>query len=135
MVGTPLWSCVREAARQILKAKTPVISCTLESIHLFDAMIGSLSDKQPARVTFPETRISNSKDIKIVHEDGSIVISKAEPAKDILWIPMDPKEGAEHLIEMIDELANAGYPGCVGCIGSISEGGWDESKSRELLNE
>ena len=37
-------------------------------------------------------------------------------------------------IQMVEELAEAGYPGCVGCIGSVDEIPWDEGISRLIFS-
>lgn len=73
--------------------------------------------------------------MKIIHEDGCIIISLDEPKINDLWIVGDSHTRVFDLVEMIEELAIAGYPGCVGCIGSVEEEPWNEEISRDKLNQ
>ena len=133
-IGTPLWACVREAARRFLKADSLSIHCPENIIEEFNKISVKLSDLQPSRLNFPELYTWDSRDVKITHEDGCIIISLDEPGIHDLWIIGDPHTRVIHLLEMIEELAIAGYPGCVGCIGSMEEEPWDERISRDRLN-
>ena len=133
-IGTPLWSCVREAARRFLKADSLSIHCPENFIEDFDKICVKLSDLQPSRLNFPDLYTWENTDVKIIHEDGCIIISLNEPDIHDLWIKGDSDTRVFDLLEMIEELAIAGYPGCVGCIGSMEEEPWDEKKSRDKLN-
>ena len=134
-IGTPLWSCVREAARRCLKADSLSIHCPENIVEEFDKISVKLSDLQPSRLNFPELYAWESRDVKIIHEDGCIIISLSEPDIQDLWILGDSNARVFDLLEMIEELAIAGYPGCVGCIGSMEEEPWNEKISREKLNQ
>lgn len=134
-IGTPLWSCVREAARRFLKADSLSIHCPENIVEEFDKISVKLSDLQPSRLNFPDLYVWESRDVKIIHEDGCIIISLIEPDIQDLWILGDSNSRVFDLLEMIEELAIAGYPGCVGCIGSMEEEPWDEKLSREKLNQ
>lgn len=130
-----MWACVREAARQFLKAESLSIHCPENIIEEFDKISSKLSDLQPSRLNFPELFAWDSKDVKINHEYGCIIISLDEPSINDLWIRGDCKTRVFDLLEMIEELAIAGYPGCVGCIGSMEEEPWNEKISRDKLND
>ena len=126
---------MREAARQFLKAESLSIHCPENIIEEFDKISSKLSDLQPSRLNFPELFAWDSKDVKINHEYGCIIISLDEPSINDLWIRGDCKTRVFDLLEMIEELAIAGYPGCVGCIGSMEEEPWNEKISRDKLND
>lgn len=134
-IGTPLWACVREAARQFLKAESLSIHCPENIIEEFDKICVKLSDLQPSRLNFPKLYAWDSRDVKIIHEDGCIIISLDEPKINDLWIVGDSHTRVFDLVELIEELAIAGYPGCVGCIGSVEEEPWNEEISRDKLNQ
>ena len=64
------------------------------------------------------------------------MICKKEPGDKINWLPSEKINGITTFIQMVEELAEAGYPGCVGCIGSVDEKPWDEDISRmNIFNE
>ena len=134
-IGTPLWSCVREAARRFLKADSLSIHCPENFIEDFDKISVKLSDLQPSRLNFPDLYTWENKDVKIIHEDGCIIISLNEPDIHDLWIKGDSNTRVFDLLEMIEELAIAGYPGCVGCVGSLEEEPWNEKISRDMLSQ
>ena len=134
-IGTPLWSCVREAARRFLKADSLSIHCPENIVEEFDKISVKLSDLQPSRLIFPDLYVWENRDVKIIHEDGCIIISLSEPDIQDLWILGDSNSRVFDLLEMIEELAIAGYPGCVGCIGSMEEEPWNEKLSRDKLNQ
>ena len=90
---------------------------------------------QPSRLHFPDLFVWESRDVKIIHDDGCIIISLNEPDINDLWILGDSNTRVFDLVEMIEELAIAGYPGCVGCIGSLEEEPWNERISRDKLNQ
>ena len=129
-VGSPVWKCVREAARCFLKAEKVEISANEHNIELLDDLSKKIAELQPQKIDFPSYQIINSKEIIMQCDDLIIMISDQEPDEKINWLPNDKIKGLAAFIEIVEELAEAGYPGCVGCIGSVEENPWDEGQSR-----
>ena len=58
------------------------------------------------------------------------MICKNEPDVNINWLPSNKLNAVTRFIQMVEELAEAGYPGCVGCGGPGSDEEWDEVSAR-----
>ena len=129
-VGSPVWKCVREAARCFLKAESVEIIANEDNVDLLDALSKRIAELQPQKVNFPTYQNTNLTEIVINCDNVSIMISKKEPDAKINWLPSEKINGISTFIQMVEELAEAGYPGCVGCIGSIDEKPWNEEVSR-----
>ena len=129
-VGSPVWKCVREAARCFLKAENVEIIANEDNVDLLDALSKRIAELQPQKVNFPTYQNTNLTEIVINCDNVSIMISKKEPDAKINWLPSEKINGISTFIQMVEELAEAGYPGCVGCIGSIDEKPWNEEISR-----
>ena len=129
-VGSPVWKCVREAARCFLKAEKVGIFANKDNIDLLDNLSKRISELQPQKIDYPTYQTTNTNEIIMKCDDVEIMICKKEPDASINWLPSDKMKGISAFIEMVEELAEAGYPGCVGCIGSVDESPWDEGLSR-----
>lgn len=129
-VGSPLWKCVREAARCFLKAENVEIIANEDNIDLLDKLCKKIAEFQPQKIDFPTYQNINSTEITMNCDDVKIMICKNEPDVNINWLPSDKVNAITTFIQMVEELAEAGYPGCVGCIGSVDEKPWDEGISR-----
>ena len=129
-VGSPVWKCVREAARCFLKAEKVEIFANEHNIDLLDDLSKRISELQPQKIDFPTYQTTNTNEIIMKCDDVEIMICKKEPEVCINWLPSDKMKGISAFIEMVLELAEAGYPGCVGCIGSVDENPWNEGLSR-----
>lgn len=129
-VGSPVWKCVREAARCFLKADKVDIFASKDNIDLLDNVSKKIAELQPQKINFPTYQNINSNEIIIKCDGVNIMICEKEPDARINWIPSEKISGISVFIEMVEELAEAGYPGCVGCIGSVDENPWNEELSR-----
>ena len=129
-VDSPVWKCVREAARCYLKAEKVEIFASKDNLDLLDDLSKKIAELQPQKIDFPIYQEVNSTEIFINCDDVNIIICEYEPPTNINWLPSEKINGISSLIEMVEELAEAGYPGCVGCIGSIDENPWNEEISR-----
>lgn len=129
-IGSPVWNCVREAARCFLKAENVEIIANEGNIDLLDELSKKIAELQPEKIDFPTYQKINSTEIIINCDDVKIMICKKEPDATIIWLPSEKINGITTFIQMVEELAEAGYPGCVGCIGSVDEKPWDEEISR-----
>ena len=129
-VGSPVWKCVREAARCFLKAGQVEIFASKDNIELLEDLSKRISELQPQKIDFPIYQELNSNEIIMKCDDVEIMICKKEPDANINWLPSEKINGITTFIEMVEELAEAGYPGCVGCIGSVDEKPWNEEISR-----
>ena len=129
-VGSPVWKCVREAARCFLKAEKVEVSANEHNIDLLDNLSKKIADLQPQKIYFPTYQTRNSTEVIMQCDDVKIMICDQEPDYNINWLPSKEINGIPAFIGMVEELAEAGYPGCVGCIGSVDESPWDEGLSR-----
>lgn len=129
-VGSPVWKSVREAARCFLKSERAEVFASNESIQILDEMSIKVAELQPQKLDFPDYYITNDDNVAIHCDDVKIIISKQEPDQNCIWLPSQKLIKITDFVEMVVELAEAGYPGCVGCIGSIDEKPWNEAQSR-----
>ena len=121
---------MREAARCFLKAGQVEIFASKDNIELLEDLSKRISELQPQKIDFPIYQELNSNEIIMKCDDVEIMICKNEPNASINWLPSEKINGISSFIEMVEELAVAGYPGCVGCIGSVDENPWNEEISR-----
>ena len=138
-IDDPMWPAVREAARRILRLEALTIWAPSECIPQLDALVLSMGDAQPSRLTFPILKPHNqpSIDVSLLAPEenlsGLVVrLGQHEPEPETCWIPMDVAESWSVVNEACIELLAAGYPGCLGCGGPNSERPWDELKSRNI---
>ena len=121
---------MREAARCFLKAENVEIIANEKNIDLLDELSKRIAELQPQKIDFPTYKITNSSEIIMNCDSDNIMICVNEPDANINWLPSEKMNGITTFIQMVVELAEAGYPGCVGCIGSIDEHPWNEEMSR-----
>lgn len=126
-----------EAARRFLRSDGGSLTVPEQLLDSANILILKISDELPTMVNEPTIKSSASNyEILFSSEDRlDFSITNTEPGMGVCWIKIgngDVVEIWSRLLEIIDGLARAGYPGCVGCGGPGSEEIWDEVKAREL---
>ena len=86
-VGSPVWKCVREAARCFLKAENVEIIANEDNIDLLDKLCKRIAELQPQKIDFPKYQNINSTEIIMNCDDVKIMICKNEPDVNINWLP------------------------------------------------
>tara|TARA_Y100001954_G_C15496676_1_gene447745 strand:- start:245 stop:673 length:429 start_codon:yes stop_codon:yes gene_type:complete len=127
---------MREWARRFLKyseittKSTALISQKILSLHLYynDSVPSQFSQIQQEII--PENSIYLYANNTLIGQIGGTINNEMTsvyiPTDDILvkW---------NHMEQIIRELIDAGYPGCVGCGGPGAEEEWDENKNRDYI--
>ena len=132
-ITDPRWPALRELARRVLREGEPVLKGPAFLEQGVMEIGQRIADQLPARITFPIHEHSESSFWELVDEGTETPTARCtqeEPPINILWIPMNPKDGWAAFLIVVEDLLDAGYPGCVGCVGSLTEEEWDESASR-----
>ena len=140
-ITDPAWPAVQEASRMILSEGATSIMAPEEFHDKLHALVLKMGDTMPSRLQFP----------MVVDADGDVIILNGDSAQgaelmlycgseklvnhpSTLWIPYAASEFMELLLQSMDDLLEAGYPGCLGCGGPGAEEEWDESASRRRMN-
>ena len=140
-ITDPAWPAVQEASRMILREGATSIMAPEKFHDKLHALVLKMGDTMPARLQFP----------MVVDADGDVIILNGDSAHgaelmlycgserfvnhpSTLWIPYAASEFMELLLQSMDDLLEAGYPGCLGCGGPGAEEEWDESASRRRMN-
>jgi len=137
-ITDPRWPAVRELARTVLREDNIVIrgEAWLESeIHALSMLI---SERQPARLAFPTYEVEKGTSLSIVSgTDGDVLgtCSTSEPNERVVWCPLDARNGWTLLRKTLEDLVDAGYPGCRDCAGPEAEALWDENESRRRMKK
>lgn len=135
-ITDPRWPAVREAARILLREEHLAVHgpAWLET-KLHDLAV-SMGDKLPARLSFPLFLNTQDHSITIVDRatmETRVECSRVEPARHVVWVPLECDEAWMNLEATAMDLLEAGYPGCVGCAGPEAEAPWDETTSRKRI--
>jgi|TARA_B100001996_G_scaffold132527_1_gene100850 hypothetical protein len=125
-----------EAARRFLRSDGGSLIVPKQLLDSANKLVLNISDELPSMVNEPTIETSDSNyEIIFNSEDGlDFSIANVEPGIGVCWIKSnnaDVEKIWNQLLEIIDGLARAGYPGCVGCGGPGSEEIWDEVRARE----
>ena len=140
-ITDPAWPAVQEAARMILKEGVSSIMAPEEYHKNLNTLVLKMGDTMPARQQFPQI-ISIEMDVIILNgnpalEKSPMLYCGPEVMFDhpsTLWIPYAASELMDLLLQSMDDLLEAGYPGCLGCGGPGAEEEWDERASRRRMN-
>jgi hypothetical protein len=140
-ITDPAWPAVQEAARMILREGASSIMAPDKFHKDLIALVLKMGDTMPARQQFPQI-LSTELDVIILNgnpavEQSPLLYCGPEAMFDhptTLWIPHAAREFMELLLQSMDDLLEAGYPGCLGCGGPGAEEEWDESASRRRMN-
>ena len=133
-----LHASLSEAARRLLRTE----NCTLEVPPEFTEQANSLalhiSDSLPALIREPQVLSEVGWNYICMRCDGELIarIGGPEPAMAVCWIPAGRGECGESwklLQQLVHDLLEAGYPGCVGCAGPAATEPWDEVARRGEL--
>ena len=127
-------AAISELARRTLQSS----EVTFEADGLFSEDIDSLSaklgDVSPTLIiTVNQIKVNRNSICIKFPEPPNGRIGGREPTDDVIWIPGDIPDIWGRYLNVMLELAIAGYPGCVGCAGPAAEIPWDESLSRRRL--
>lgn len=130
-----LRASISEAARRLLRTD----NCTLEVPSEFTQQANSLalhiSDSLPALIREPQVLSEVGWNYLCVRSEGELIarIGGPEPPLTVCWIPAgrgDCEEPWQLLQQLVRDLLEAGYPGCVGCGGPAATEPWDEPARR-----
>ena len=133
----PLWPVVREISRLILRRDDIHLILPPEFKDDMQNILLEISDKQPSKVQFPTFEVQTTEGVFIYERsrDNPLLsligyIGMNEPEANVRWVKMSIHDGWKEVFNAINELHEAGYPGCIGCGGPQSELPWNEGKSR-----
>jgi|TARA_B100001250_G_scaffold113372_1_gene95842 hypothetical protein len=126
-----------EAARRFLRSDGGSLIVPEPLLDSANKLVLKISDELPTMVNEPTIESSSSNyEVVFSSEEGlDFSIANIEPGIGVCWINTENGDMVEiwnRLLEIIDGLARAGYPGCVGCGGPGSEEIWDEVEARKL---
>jgi hypothetical protein len=124
-----------EAARRLLRTD----GCTLEVPEEFteqaNALALHISDTLPSLVREPEVLSEDGWTYFCIRSDGELIarIGGPEPAITVCWIPTrrgDCGEPWRIFQQLVHDLIEVGYPGCIGCAGPAATEPWVEAAMR-----
>ncbi len=126
-----------EAARRLLRSDGGTLTIPETLFDSANRLILSISDKLPSMINEPMIETSSIEDGIYFSSEGELgfAIANIEPEIGVCWINIGDESIEKiwsELLDIIDGLANAGYPGCVGCGGPGSQEIWDEVGARAL---
>jgi hypothetical protein len=136
---SPLWVSLREAARRFIREEDIVIWVDEKDVTTANGLVSFMVEKLPARLSLPVVAVNGHKGpksisllpIEIFSNNQLIArLSGPPPQTSTCWVPGDYAELWVVFVEHVEDLLDAGYPGCVGCAGPGAEGEWDEISQR-----
>ena len=137
-ITDPRWPAVREFARTLLRTEALVVEGPPWLETLVHHMNARLGDVQPSRTRFPSYESTSEPRISLrspMNDQTLAQCSMEEPSIDVVWLPMETRDGWAALWAVSVDLLDAGYPGCLGCGGPHTEGEWDERGSRQNMGQ
>ena len=137
-ITDPRWPAVREFARILLRTEALVVHGPKWLGVKIHALSVRLGDVQPSRTVFPAFEEDDDDKISLMLGGTDRMLAQCtidEPSLETVWVPMETDTGWTSVSSVVEDLLNAGYPGCLGCGGSNTEGEWDETNSRITMNE
>ena len=137
-ITDPRWPAVRELARTVLRENNIVIQGDAWLKSEIHALSMHISERQPARLVFPTFEFKTGPSLSIISETNGEVLcicSTEEPDERVVWCPLNARDGWPLVRKTLEDLIEAGYPGCRDCAGPEAEAPWDEHQSRQRMNE
>ncbi len=137
---SPLWVSLREAARRFIREEDIVIWVDEKDVTTANGLVSFMVEKLPARLSLPLVEVNGLQSpqsvslqpIEIFSNNQLIArLSGPPPQTTTCWVPGDYDELWVIFVEHVEDLLDAGYPGCIGCAGPGAEGEWDEISQRE----
>ena len=127
-----------EAARRLLRNE----GCTLEVPDEFLSQANSLSlhisDSLPSLLREPKVSSQIGWNYVCIRSEGELIarIGGPEPSLGACWIPETRSKcdvAWDNFREIVHDLLEAGYPGCIDCAGPAATEPWDEATRRSEL--
>jgi len=137
-ITDPRWPAVREFARILLRTEALVVHGPTWLGAKIHALSVKLGDVQPSRTVFPAFEEEDEDKISLMLGGTNQPLAQCstdEPSLETVWLPMETNTGWTTISAVLEDLLDAGYPGCLGCGGSNTEGEWDETNSRKAMNK
>ena len=124
---------LREAARRLLRSEGGILYLNRNISEDAIELMLKISDHVPSKISLPELRYTESQEIILECPGNNFNIGEKEKSEEYCWVKSHKSVTGEpwgDFVNMVLELAVAGYPGCIGCGGPGSEEIWDEASSR-----
>ena len=137
-ITDPRWPAVRELARTVLREEKVVIQGDAWLKSEIQALSMLISERKPARLAFPTFEVKTGPSLSIVSQTNGEVLcicSNDEPDDPVVWCSLNAQDGWPLIWKTLEDLINAGYPGCRDCAGPEAEAPWDENQSRQRMKK
>ena len=127
-----------EAARRLLRTDGCTLEIPLEYAEQASTLALHISVSFPALIKEPKVVSEVGGNYLCLRCDGQCIagVGGPEPPIAVCWIPTGRGDCSDswHIFQqLVHDLLEAGYPGCIDCAGPAATEPWDESARRSEL--